>query len=368
MDANTLASAIVTDETDTGTSVTPGAGADDGAVAKVEVESAKVDDALVASRVDGPDHERSNTTLMMAAAVSDLPINGEYVKAESVKKFQIKPLTVFHPETPVDFFDADIMFIHAHPDDEAIDFGGLMARMSRMGRRIVTIIFTDGESGLDIYPDRFVSSVYPPRDLSGGDLAAVRMTELERSLLVLGSEHYVRLGLKNSPYGGLADVLDVDEVIDNWGGNTIVQRITDLIEGYRPKIIISPDGPTEDAIEHFEHEAVGSIVEQAIEKLTSKRRADFMTGHLVSIDPRFAHLFEKAFGLDVSGLDPSTGLTYREIQIEALKQHITQRDATIIAVDAVADLPHEYYLTKKWRSPITLDRFLQYPELAANQR
>ena len=330
--------------------------------------AADADSVSESNSVEGPDHERSSTTLTMAAAVSDLPINGAYVKAESAKRFQIKPLTVFGPETPVEFFDADIMFIHAHPDDEAIDFGGLMARMSRMGRRIVTVIFTDGESGLDIYPDRFVSDIYPARDLSGSDLAAVRTAELERSLLVLGSDHYVRLGLLNRPYGGLVDVIEVDEVIDAWGGSSLVNRIAELIEGYRPEIVVSPDGPTEDAIEHFEHEAVGAVVDLAIEELIQTRRADFMTGHLVSVDPRFAHLFEKATGLDVTGLDLSTGLTYREIQIEALKQHITQRDATIIAVDAVSDLPHEYYITRMWRSSVALDRFLQYPELAANER
>lgn len=281
---------------------------------------------------------------------------------------QIKPLASFGPSDEPEFFDADMMFIHAHPDDEAIDFGGLMARMSRLGRRIVTIIFTDGESGIDTYPDRLVNDVYPPHDLSGSELATVRRMELERSLLVLGSDHYLRLGLPNNPYDGIEDVIDPADVAERWGGDSLVDQIARLIEQYQPDVVVSPDGPTEDAIEHFEHEAVGLIVERALQRLDRVGESSFLEGHLTSIDPKFVHLFADAQGLDVTGTDSQSSLTFRGIQIEALKQHVTQADAAKIAVNVIEDLAFEHYLARQWSSAQSLYQFFEYPTLAFGEK
>ena len=286
----------------------------------------------------------------------------------SVAGLQFKPLASFGPLDEPEFFDADMMFIHAHPDDEAIDFGGLMARMSRLGRRIVTVIFTDGESGIDTYPDRLVNDVYPPHDLSGSELATVRRMELERSLLVLGSDHYLRLGLPNSPYDGIRDVIDPADVAMRWGGDSLVDQIARLIEGYQPDVVVSPDGPTEDAIEHFEHEAVGLIVERALERLARAGDASFLEGHLTSLDPKFVHLFADAQGLDVTGTDSQSSLTFRGIQIEALKQHVTQADAATIAVKVIENLAFEHYLARQWSSAQSVYQFFEYPTLAFGEK
>lgn len=62
------------------------------------------------------------------------------------------------------------VFIHAHPDDEAILTAGTMARAHERGMRVVLMICTDGGAGLT-----------DPKTLDGGTLASVRRRELETS-------------------------------------------------------------------------------------------------------------------------------------------------------------------------------------------
>ncbi len=42
---------------------------------------------------------------------------------------------------------ANVIFFHAHPDDEAIATGGTMAALSDRGHRVVLVTATGGELG-----------------------------------------------------------------------------------------------------------------------------------------------------------------------------------------------------------------------------
>jgi len=46
-----------------------------------------------------------------------------------------------------------LMTVHAHPDDETIGTGGVMARYSRAGHRVVCVTCTGGEEGEIVVPD-----------------------------------------------------------------------------------------------------------------------------------------------------------------------------------------------------------------------
>jgi hypothetical protein len=50
--------------------------------------------------------------------------------------------------------------------------------------------------------------------------------------------------------------------------------------------------------------------------------------------------------------------TYRAVQVRALKEHITQRDATLVAVENLTSQRWEYYVATFWQDPAPLDRFL----------
>lgn len=90
-----------------------------------------------------------------------------------------------------------LVFVHAHPDDEALLTAGTMARAAAEGHRVVLIVATDGAAGLT------------SAALATGDLAAVRASELASSAAILGvarteSLGYADSGLDGSAEGGFA--------------------------------------------------------------------------------------------------------------------------------------------------------------------
>jgi LmbE family N-acetylglucosaminyl deacetylase len=82
-----------------------------------------------------------------------------------------------------------LVFVHAHPDDEALLTAGTMARAADEGQRVVLVVATDGAAGL-------ASSAY------AGTLAARRDAELEQSARVLRTDRLVRLGYADSGLHG----------------------------------------------------------------------------------------------------------------------------------------------------------------------
>ncbi len=264
-----------------------------------------------------------------------------------------KTLELVEPDQKPEFYQADLLFIHAHPDDESLDFGGLMAMAAESGKRIVQVLLTDGESGLDQYPRRIVGGLYPAGDMSGSELASVRVKEAAAALQLLGADTYIRLGLPNHPYSSVAQELSISRVIESWGGEErVLSGLLELIRGYRPKVIISPDGPSR-AREHFEHEATGYLTKKALAGL-KLGGDDFVMGHIISVDPLQRALYPAAFKLEVMGRN----IPFRFQQLQALKAHQTQRDASVIGVEVRANFKDEYYNLEFWDSGMTLDEYL----------
>jgi len=77
-----------------------------------------------------------------------------------------------------------LVFVHAHPDDEALLTAGTMARAAHEGNRVVLIVATDGAAGL-------ASS-----DVD--DLGSTRLAELHTSALILGVSRTEHLGYPDS--------------------------------------------------------------------------------------------------------------------------------------------------------------------------
>lgn len=84
-----------------------------------------------------------------------------------------------------------IVFVHAHPDDEASQTSGAMARAAAEGSRVVLVIATGGEHG------------EVPQDLAAGEtLRDRRRAEAERSAAALGIARLVWLGYVDSGMTG----------------------------------------------------------------------------------------------------------------------------------------------------------------------
>lgn len=94
----------------------------------------------------------------------------------------------------------NLLFLHAHPDDEALLTAGTMAKAHAAGHRVHLVVATDGSAGL-------TSGEYAQ------NLASHRSAELAQSAEILGVTSVTELkypdsGLlgENIPYGGFAGV------------------------------------------------------------------------------------------------------------------------------------------------------------------
>jgi len=89
-----------------------------------------------------------------------------------------------------------VVFVHAHPDDEAIFTGGTIVRLARAGVEVVLVVATGGELG-----DRRAA---PADDETIGDLVACRRAETEAAAALLGVAEVVTLGYRDSGMAGTA--------------------------------------------------------------------------------------------------------------------------------------------------------------------
>lgn len=84
-----------------------------------------------------------------------------------------------------------IVFLHAHPDDEASSTAGSMARAARRGDRVVVVYATNGDHG------------EVPEDLHEGEtIVERRRSEAQASAEVLGTARVEWLGYKDSGMTG----------------------------------------------------------------------------------------------------------------------------------------------------------------------
>jgi LmbE family N-acetylglucosaminyl deacetylase len=84
-----------------------------------------------------------------------------------------------------------ILFLHAHPDDEASQTSGTMARAVREGHRVVLVVATDGDHGS------------APDDLAPGETVVDRRRrEADAAAEVIGLSRLVRLGYADSGMSG----------------------------------------------------------------------------------------------------------------------------------------------------------------------
>jgi LmbE family N-acetylglucosaminyl deacetylase len=127
------------------------------------------------------------------------------------------------------------MAVHAHPDDEAIGTGGILARYSDEGVRTVLVTCTNGELG------------DAPGGLKPGDeghdestVVPLRRTELEKSCAVLGVAHLELLGYHDSGMAGWpqndAKGAFWNTPVDDAGG-----RLADLMRHYEPDVVVTYD-------------------------------------------------------------------------------------------------------------------------------
>lgn len=126
-----------------------------------------------------------------------------------------------------------LMMVHAHPDDEVIPTGGLLARSADEGITTILVTCTDGSQG---FAEDFVNSGDPGHDPDS--VAAVRRDELARSCAILGVTHAETLGYGDSGMEGWPSN-DRPEAFCQADLDEAAERLGVLIDKYDPDVLVT---------------------------------------------------------------------------------------------------------------------------------
>jgi N-acetyl-1-D-myo-inositol-2-amino-2-deoxy-alpha-D-glucopyranoside deacetylase len=122
-----------------------------------------------------------------------------------------------------------LLTVHAHPDDETVGTGGVMAKAAREGHRVVLVTCTSGELGEIIVPELNT----PENQRRLGEL---RSAELAAALRHLGVQEWEFLGYRDS---GMMGSAGNDDPRSFWRAqiDEAAGRLTWLVRQYRPDVI-----------------------------------------------------------------------------------------------------------------------------------
>ncbi|MGE3540048.1 MAG: N-acetyl-1-D-myo-inositol-2-amino-2-deoxy-alpha-D-glucopyranoside deacetylase [Candidatus Tectimicrobiota bacterium] len=126
-----------------------------------------------------------------------------------------------------------LMAVHAHPDDECMSTGGVMARYAREGVRTVLVTATRGEEGEVLDPAMNPEEVKPK-------LGDVRVAELECACRHLGIEELHVLGYRDSGMIGW-EANNHPECLHQADLYEATGRVVRLIRTIRPHVLTCYD-------------------------------------------------------------------------------------------------------------------------------
>jgi LmbE family N-acetylglucosaminyl deacetylase len=128
-----------------------------------------------------------------------------------------------------------LMAVHAHPDDESTSTGGILALYASQGVRTVVVTCTDGALGDGPGGVKPGEDGHDPREV-----AAIRAGELHRACAQLGVSHLELLGYHDSGMAGW-DSQRREDVFCSVPVESAASRIAQLIERYRPQVVVTYD-------------------------------------------------------------------------------------------------------------------------------
>ena len=122
-----------------------------------------------------------------------------------------------------------LMTVHAHPDDETISTGGVMAKAVAEGRRVILVTNTRGEQGEIVVPQMDTADNHRR-------LGEIRAAELEAAMAELGVTEWENLGYRDSDMMGREANNDPRSFwqadLDEAAG-----RLTWLVRRYQPDVM-----------------------------------------------------------------------------------------------------------------------------------
>lgn len=124
-----------------------------------------------------------------------------------------------------------LLVVHAHPDDESISTGGVLAKYSANGVRTVLTYCTRGEAGDILNPD-FVAP-HP-----GMSIADIRAIELEKALKVLDVKSANFLGYRDSGMAGTPEN-NHPQAFARADKQEATARLVEIIRRVRPQVVVT---------------------------------------------------------------------------------------------------------------------------------
>jgi len=124
-----------------------------------------------------------------------------------------------------------LLVVHAHPDDESISTGGILAKYSAQGIKTVLVYGTRGEAG-DVLNPEFTP---PP---SASTIEEIRALELKKALNVLRVESVYFLGYRDSGIAGSPDNHD-PQAFAQADIQEAAGRLVEIIRLTRPQVIVT---------------------------------------------------------------------------------------------------------------------------------
>jgi LmbE family N-acetylglucosaminyl deacetylase len=258
-----------------------------------------------------------------------------------------------------------IVFCHAHPDDEASQTSGAMARAVAQGDRVVVVFATNGDHGE-------VAS-----DLAEGEsVVDYRRREAEASARVLGLDRIVWLGYADSGMSGW-EQNDAEDSLHAADLDEAARRLSDVLDEEDADVLVGYDW--HGGYGHPDHVRVHHLAHRAAELAARRPRLLESTMNRTQI-ARVLQAGRDA-GMDLADFDefdpeqpmddgnplgtPEDEITWR-VDVTA---HVAQRRAALEAhrsqatdIEAFLSMPpevfammfgHEHYLEPGLDQPIT---------------
>ncbi len=203
-----------------------------------------------------------------------------------------------------------LLIVHAHPDDESLFTGHVIAHALRGGSEVRVITLTRGEMGRTDNSDLG----YLNEDTQA--MALYREQELEAALNAfpglehkfLGQRAYRDSGMRINAWGKVGRPRKLDEMSLAAAGTSVVgEDIAAEIRDYKPDVVLTYD--SKGGYGHPDHKAAHAAVAWAIRHLEKQR-----------LRPQFWELVEPGNSFDVEIGDPETADAKRT----ALEAHSSQ--------------------------------------------
>jgi LmbE family N-acetylglucosaminyl deacetylase len=149
-----------------------------------------------------------------------------------------------------------LMTVHAHPDDETIGTGGVMARYAAEGLRVVCVTCTGGEYGEIVVPELDTPENH-------ARLAEIRAVELRNALAKLGPVESRMLGYVDSGMMGTPEN-ELDGSFWRADLEEATERLLTIVREVRPQVIV---GYNEfGGYGHPDHIRAGQVARMAFER------------------------------------------------------------------------------------------------------